>query len=200
MDAPQGMEAGEVSLAQVINLARVAGRLATEARPLKDADLTRPDSSTAPTADVDELRRRGTRAADDLRRLEERLSGALAANAAAPALADLLAALALFGLREAIPMTAFAGASAADIVEQARGVERVLGVASPTSTLPPPDSIGSMRLPPTPSNTSLPAWPSSLAATFACCRKLRPADVDELAQSFGASVELPAATGLPRSA
>ena len=165
---------------------RTAG---VEARPLKDADLTRPDSGAATTTNVDELRRRGTRAADDLRRLAERLSEALVANAA-PRARGLLSALALFGLREAIPMTAFAGASAADLVEQARGVERVLRRricdlddaaagfdrehASPTATL----------------DHELARMAIVFGGDFRVLPQLRPANVDELARSFGASVDL----------
>ena len=183
-----GLEPGEVSLAELLDLARAAGRLVAEARPLKDADLTRPDGVAGMTVNVAELRRRAVAGEKSLRRLADRLSEALATSATSAKIADLLAKIALFGMREAIPLTVGAGAD--DLVEQARGIEGALRRRIAELEAADAGFDGENAQPAAGRDHELARMAILFGGDFRVLPRLRPANGEELARSFAASVDL----------
>lgn len=190
LGTPQSLESGEVSLSQLLDLARAAGRLVAEARPLRDTDLARPDGAAAMTANVAELRHRTTGASDGLRRLARRLSEALAGNKSPSTIAEVLSRIALFGIREALPVTALAGASADDLLEQARAIERSLGrriadFDAVAAAFDDEQASAAERL-----DHELARMAIVFGGDFRVLPRLRPTNVENLAASFAASVDL----------
>jgi hypothetical protein len=181
-----GFAADDVALTELLDLAHAAGTLLSNTRPLRDADLTRPDNAPPMTIDGVELRGRSDRAEARFRELVNALTSAIASAAPAEAITDTLVRVALLGIPNAIPHQS---ATAGDVLDQARSVARVL--ARRRASL---DALGSIDRATAGADVQRDHDLARLAAEFGedfrVLPRLRPANAADLAAALGRSIDL----------
>jgi hypothetical protein len=180
--------AGEVGLAEVLDLAEAAGRLMVEARPLTNADLVPPDRAASVSVEVAELRARADAAEAQLREAAAALRDAIAAGAGSAALDDRLARFALFGVRQAVPSRG--RETSGRSIERARQVDRLVSArldALQTAAAAFDRETASVAVQ---QDHEIARLQAVFGAEFRVLPDLRPASAEELGRGFAASLDL----------
>jgi hypothetical protein len=179
------------SLAELLDLAHVAGRLVTEARPLRDADLTRPDTTAGSTVDTTELRARVKTAEKALLQISQKLDQALNTNATPDAVATILASIALFGLPEAIPVPAVEGGVVSeDLLARAAAVQKQVARRLAEAQSSDAQFVRTGATAEALRDHELARMETIFGSVFRALPRLRPANAAELDEAFAASLSL----------